>query len=199
MNTRYIIYPEDIKDEIEKTKSHIKSLAGSLPNDGNPSRYTVSIRPEDLINGSKVYPSSLSFGKVGRLSWNDGKLTFEGNLEESAKVFMEYLCDIFNDHIKNLIQEKADKLDTQKNDFLREHLKLWKDSGIPAPMNELQSIDTWLTQLTNSGEEKTKDIMRKRIILLMEAVAKLHKEGPEAEEAAGIYDNRPDMRPKNEF
>lgn len=79
--------------------------------------------------------------------------------------------------------------------FLIDHLKLWKDSGVPAPANELQSIQGWLRCLGENGAEKTADIMRKRMLLLMEAANDLHALGPEAEDAAGIYDNRPDMRP----
>ena len=85
------------------------------------------------------------------------------------------------------------------DDFLNEHLKLWQDSGIPAPANELQSIQGWLQYLGQHGAEETKSAMRKRMVLLMQAANDLYKEGPEAEDAVGIYDNRPDMRPKNEL
>ena len=81
------------------------------------------------------------------------------------------------------------------HDFLREHLRLWKDSGIPAPANELQSIQAWLQYLGQHGAEETKNAMRNRMILLMQAANELHAEGPQAEDEAGIYDNRPDMRP----
>lgn len=83
--------------------------------------------------------------------------------------------------------------------FLTDHLKFWKDSGIPAPGNELQSIQGWLTYLGEHGAEQTKDTMRKRMILLMEAANDLYEEGPAAEDAAGIYDNRPDLRPAPEL
>jgi hypothetical protein len=79
--------------------------------------------------------------------------------------------------------------------YLIDHLRLWKDSGIPAPANELQSIQGWLRYLGEHGAEGTKDAMRKRMILLMQAANELHDLGPEAEDAAGIYDNRPEMRP----
>ena len=81
-------------------------------------------------------------------------------------------------------------------DFLNEHLKLWKDSGIPAPANELQSIQGWLRYLGQHGAEETKSAMRKRMVLLMQAANDLYKEGPEAEDAVGIYEHRPEMRPK---
>lgn len=81
------------------------------------------------------------------------------------------------------------------HDFLREHLKLWKDAGIPAPANELQSIQGWLRYIGKNGVEETKKAMRNRMIILMEAANELHAEGQEAENAAGIYDDRPDMGP----
>ena len=77
--------------------------------------------------------------------------------------------------------------------FLTDHLKLWEDLGIPAPVNELQSIYTWLGHLSQHGAEKTMETMRTRMLLLMRAANDLHDEGPAAEKAAGIYDNRPDM------
>lgn len=77
-------------------------------------------------------------------------------------------------------------------DFLRENLRMWADSGVPAPVNELQSIHAWLGCLGQHGEEETKKRMRARMILLMRAVNELADEGVEAEIAAGIYDLRPD-------
>lgn len=83
-------------------------------------------------------------------------------------------------------------------DFLQAHLKLWKDSGIPAPANELQSIQGWLQYLGRHGAEETKSAMRKRMILLMQEAHTLYDEGPEAEDAAGIYEHRPEMRIEHE-
>ena len=82
-----------------------------------------------------------------------------------------------------------DDLDT----FLIEHLKLWKDLGVPAPANELQSIAAWLAYLGEHGAEKTIETMQVRMMLLTDAVEKLHKAN--AEEVHGIYDERPDLRP----
>jgi len=78
-------------------------------------------------------------------------------------------------------------------DYLVEHLVMWKDSGIPAPLNELQSIQAWLYK-SSDGLEEMQEAMRSRMILLMKAAGRLHAEGPEAEDAAGIYKNRPEMR-----
>lgn len=79
--------------------------------------------------------------------------------------------------------------------FLLDHLRMWEDSGIPAPVNELQSIQSWLKYLGEHGAEETKSAMRKRMVLLMQAANELHEQGREAEDAAGIYDNRPDLKP----
>jgi len=74
--------------------------------------------------------------------------------------------------------------------FLTDHLRLWKDLGVPAPVNELQSIQAWLRHLGEHGPEKTKHAMRGRMTLLTKASIELHKAGPEAEDAAGIYNER---------
>lgn len=79
--------------------------------------------------------------------------------------------------------------------FLTDNLRMWKDLGIPAPLNELQSIDAWQRYLMDNGAEATIDAMVKRKTLLIEAANALAEAGPEAEAAAGIYDNRPDLRP----
>lgn len=81
--------------------------------------------------------------------------------------------------------------------FLVEHLKMWKDSGVPGPVNELQSIAAWLRLSGTCDKKELQSIMRKRLILLMDASQDLHKEGREAEDIAGIYDNRPDLKPKD--
>lgn len=74
--------------------------------------------------------------------------------------------------------------------FLTDNLKLWKDEGVPAPMNELQSIAAWLRCLGEHGQEETISRMRARMVLLMNAANDLHDAGPEAEDAAGIYERR---------
>ena len=38
--------------------------------------------------------------EVGTLSWDDGVLKFEGNMDESAKLFFEYLKPYVDDYIK---------------------------------------------------------------------------------------------------
>jgi len=94
-----------------------------------------------------------------------------------------------------LVYRERDKLKAQLDagvedeDWLAEHLRMWKKSGIEAPRNELQSIHAWLVTLGDEGAEKTKEIMRTRMILLMNAVNDLAEKGSEAEVKAGIYDN----------
>ena len=73
--------------------------------------------------------------------------------------------------------------------FLREHLVMWASSGIPAPVNELQSIHGWLGYL-NKGVKETAKAMRNRMLLLMQAANELHAEGEAAENAVGIYNKR---------
>jgi hypothetical protein len=85
-------------------------------------------------------------------------------------------------------------LDLSSDEFLLQHLKMWKDLGIPAPLNELQSIEAWLQHLGRYGLEETKRVMRVRMVLLMSAANALHSKGPEAEDI--IYADRPDMRPQ---
>lgn len=79
--------------------------------------------------------------------------------------------------------------------WIYRHLVMWEDEGVDAPLNELQSINAWLMYLGRHGQEKTIETMRARMVLLMKAASRLHAAGPEAEEAEGIYKNRPDKRP----
>ena len=39
-------------------------------------------------------PTSITFGdNVGRISWETGELVFTGNIDESAKIFFEYVWE----------------------------------------------------------------------------------------------------------
>ena len=82
--------------------------------------------------------------------------------------------------------------------FLTDHLRMWKDEGVEAPLNELQSIQAWLSCLGHHGLEETTNRMRARMLLLQNTAIELYAQGPEAEAKAGIYDNRPDMKPEDE-
>ncbi len=52
------------------------------------------------VNGTKV---------SGCLDFNEDKLKFEGDMEESAKIFMNYLLNIFNQRIKRLENEAYER------------------------------------------------------------------------------------------
>jgi hypothetical protein len=79
--------------------------------------------------------------------------------------------------------------------YISKYLKMWQDSGIPAPLNELQSMAGWLRYLGENGVEKTKETMQKRMLILMEVAGGIHDAGPYVEELAEIYKNRPDQKP----
>ena len=78
-------------------------------------------------------------------------------------------------------------------DYVRAHLKFWVESGVPAPASEINSIQSWLRFSCGHTMEEMQDTLRQRMMLLMKAAEEVNKEGPEAEDAAGIYDNRPNM------
>jgi len=85
------------------------------------------------------------------------------------------------------------KIEIELQDFLIEHLKMWKDEGVPAPVNELQSIAAWLRE-SSYGLEQMQDKMRQRMLLLMEAAEALDEQhGIDGAVLAGIYANRPDL------
>jgi hypothetical protein len=71
--------------------------------------------------------------------------------------------------------------------FLTDQLRMWRDEGLPAPSNELQSIQAWLAHMGRYGADKTAAAMRGRMTLLMMSANALQQAGPEAEDAAGIY------------
>jgi hypothetical protein len=75
--------------------------------------------------------------------------------------------------------------------MLSDHLRMWKSEIDSAPVNELQSIAAWLRYLGEHGQEKTKNTMRQRMLLLMKAAGAIHEGGPEMEDACGIYDSVP--------
>jgi hypothetical protein len=92
---------------------------------------------------------------------------------------------------KQLVSEAA--LGVSRHAYLNDHLKCWIDEGLPAPVNELQSIQAWLRESINVPEMQRK--MRQRMHLLANHAFQLNLGGPEAEAAAGIYDRRPALNP----
>jgi len=53
--------------------------------------------PETVISFNSQPCTSIIFGtpEVGRISWANGKLTFEGNIDESAKIFFEHFWKVY--------------------------------------------------------------------------------------------------------
>jgi len=85
------------------------------------------------------------------------------------------------------------KIEIGLEDFLIEHLKMWKDEGVPAPVNELQSIAAWLRE-SGHGLKEMQDKMRRRMLLLMKTAGALDEQhGIDGAVLAGIYANRPDL------
>jgi len=55
-------------------------------------------------------PTSINFndhetGKRSVLFWKDGKLSFEGDVDSSARIFMDFLLKSFNEHIESEIEK----------------------------------------------------------------------------------------------
>jgi len=51
------------------------------------------------ISATPIY-NNIVFTKdnntIGTLCWDDGIMKFDGNAEESAKIFFDYFCKLFN-------------------------------------------------------------------------------------------------------
>jgi hypothetical protein len=43
---------------------------------------------------------------LGELKEVDGLLTFNGNIDESGKLFVDYICNLFNERIKQICDKK---------------------------------------------------------------------------------------------
>ena len=110
-------------------------------------------------------------------------------------ITQQEFTDAVNDAVVRALGDGVNDRTADYKDLVRAHLKLWAESGIPAPVNEGNSIQAWLRFLGCHTKEETLDAMRQRMILLMQAANEVHKEGPDVENALGIYDNRPDLRP----
>lgn len=103
--------------------------------------------------------------------------------------------DAVNSGVQAILAKRFNSKDPEieYKDLVRAHLKLWAESNIPAPENELQSIQAWLRFSGSHTKEEIQNAMRKRMVLLMEAAQEVYDEGPEEEDRLGIYDNRPEM------
>ena len=91
------------------TNFYLESLAGSSGSSHNPSM--KNNLTEDNISFHDTTSHYISFHnkenkEVGKLDFNGDKLVFEGNVEESAEKFIEFLLNTFNDKIEK-IEEKS--------------------------------------------------------------------------------------------
>lgn len=98
-----------------------------------------------------------------------------------------------NDAVLKALKDGVNAKTADYKDYVRAHLKFWAESGVPAPENEIQSIQSWLRYSGGHTKEEMQDTMRQRLILLGKEAQAVYAEGPEAEDAIGIYDNRPDI------
>ncbi len=120
---------------------------------------------------------------------------YEGMTEQDFKNAINHAVI---DALKNAVNDPVNKDKTRQiyEHYVNAHLKLWAESGIPAPVNEVNSIQSWLMFLASNGKDKTIDTMRQRMNLLLNAAQKVHESGTDKEDEIGIYDNRPDLRGK---
>jgi hypothetical protein len=54
-------------------------------------KYTITLNKEDKV--------------MGKLDFNEDKLKFEGDVEESAKIFFDFLLSSFNQRIEEIKEE----------------------------------------------------------------------------------------------
>ena len=59
----------------------------------------LSITFNDVKNGNK---------QVGSFGIKDGKLTFDGDVSESGKIFVDFICESFDERIQLMIKEIKD-------------------------------------------------------------------------------------------
>lgn len=45
-------------------------------------------------------------GEIGRLEFDSDELVFKGDVEESSKYFVDFLCESFNQKIDELVDKK---------------------------------------------------------------------------------------------
>jgi hypothetical protein len=113
-----------------------------------------------------------------------------------AGITEQEFTDAINDAVVTALRYEVNENnggDKAYDAYVRSHLKLWKESGVDAPVNEGNSIQAWLRFLGGHSKEETLNTMRIRMLKLMNAAQEVYDLGPEAEDALGIYDNRPDM------
>ena len=105
----------------------------------------------------------------------------------------EDFTDAVNYAVVNALKDGVNECTSEYKDYVRAHLKFWAETGLSAPKSEINSIQAWLYFTSGHTLEEVQDTMRARLSLLMEAAEEVYAGGAEAEDAVGIYDNRPDM------
>lgn len=66
---------------------------------------------------STIQPLSLTFHdivtreKIGEFRDVNGVLSFEGNVDESGKIFTDFICNCFNSRIQDLIKKAKEDTD----------------------------------------------------------------------------------------
>lgn len=98
-----------------------------------------------------------------------------------------------NDAVIKALKDGVNAKTADYKDYVKAHLKFWAESGVPAPENEIQSIQAWLRYSARHTKEEIQDTWRQRLILLEQAAQEVYAAGPDEEDRIGIYDNRPDM------
>lgn len=88
-----------------KLGSHVMSGQKYYLHDGFTSN---NINQNDLSFHNIVF-SHHEHGEVGRLSWADGLVTFQGNLDQSAEKFAEKLQDHTNKYLKKTLEPYGDQ------------------------------------------------------------------------------------------
>lgn len=59
----------------------------------------IHIADPELTNPCNMMFNDSTYNEVGRLEWGTGKLIFSGDIEESAKLFFEFLAQYFDDNV----------------------------------------------------------------------------------------------------
>lgn len=76
---------------------------------------TVQNRPLDIVGQTFTPKFNLSFHSDSRdlgkfFEDENGRLSFEGDVNESAKVFADHFCELFNDRIEEIKKESKNEI-----------------------------------------------------------------------------------------
>lgn len=104
--------------------------------------------------------------------------------------------DAVNSKVIQILRDRFNNRDPMVDfkDLIRAHLCFWAESKIPAPENEIQSIQAWLKFSGTNTKEQMQTAMRQRLLLLAKEAQNVYNEGPDEEDRIGIYNKRPDLK-----